>query len=201
MSCKTRGIVVVGRGLICEPSDPSDTSPRSAADRTRLQKAIEIIQYEGTDKIFFTGDTSATRESLPATVAECNANVLRLLRPVLSSTVSYRIIPGRNQYDQCWNTCRIARRWKVCRLTVIAGPDYFNAFGAMWRRAGERNDLCVSLITASDHQKPSEDPIIDNHDIDRWDLFFARLATAGGRVGHYVASVLADLRIRDSSRV
>lgn len=201
MSCKTKGIVVVGHGLVHEPRDPSDTSPRSAADRARLQKALSIIEYEGVNKVFFTQDVPSIREPLATTVAECNANVLRLLRPLLHHSVLYRIIPGRNQYDQCWNTCRIARRWKVCRLTVIASQRYFDAFGAMWRRAGERNDLCVSLIAASAHQGPSEDPIIDTHDINGWDLFLARMATAGGRVGHYVSSILADLAISDNSRV
>jgi hypothetical protein len=193
-----RAVVVIGHGFVSEPKDSSDTSTLSAADRDRVAEAIRITEYEGAGTIFYTQDVPYTPKLPHMTVAWCNSLVAR---NVLSPFMRHKLVPGKNPYEQSWNTCYIAGLRGITCLKVIASYGYFEAFGRMWTRAGERNNLTVRLVAAPTRRGQSHGPIIDTHDINAWDLALADMAATGGKFGHKVASLLANLAIRDAVRV
>ena len=193
-----KAIVLIGHGFVSEPKDISDTSTLSAADRDRIAEAIRVAEYEGVGTIFYTEDVPYSPKLPSVTVAWCTSLVLR---SVLSPFMRHKLIPGRNPYEQSWNTCWIAGIRDITCLRVIASPGYFEAFGRMWIRAGERNGVTVRLLSAPVRQGPSEEPVADTHDINTWDITLADMAVAGGKFGHKLASVLANLAIRDAVRV
>ena len=193
-----RGIVLIGHGFVSEPKDDADTSTLSPADHDRIAEAVRIATDQGVGTIFFTEDVPYTHTLPHMTVAYCNHLVLRM---ALSSFTRYKLISGRSPYEHSWNTCRIARDRGMTHLTVIASFGYFEAFGRMWERAGERNGLHMTLVSARSHAGPTNEPVADTHDISSWDKALADMATAGGRFGHQLASLLAKLVIRDNVRV
>ena len=193
-----KAIVLIGHGFVSEPIYHNDTSTLSAADRDRIAEAVRLANYEGMGTIFYTEDVPYTPKLPHMTVAWCNSLVMRSL---VNPNMRHKLVPGKNPYEQCWNTYWIAGMRRISCLKVIASTGYFEAFGRMWTRAGERQDITVRLVSAPVRKGPSEEPVADTHDINAWDVTLADMATAGGKFGHKLASVLANLAIRDAVRV